>query len=67
MATGIVDQLKACLPDIPLDGMKKVTAAGEYAGPCPFPGCDSDDDGFFVRADKSFMCRKCGVQGDKLD
>lgn len=37
--------------------LKKV--GSEYKGPCPNPDCDSDDDGFWVKRDGTFGCRKC--------
>ena len=37
----------------------------EHHQPCPVPGCDSDDDGFYFRPDNgTFQCRKCGCGRD---
>lgn len=43
--------------------LKKVasTGGGEYAGPCPMPGCSCDHDGFRVQPVKNqWFCRGCG-------
>ena len=37
--------------------LKKV--GDEWKGPCPNPDCDADDDGFWVKKDGSYGCRKC--------
>src|SRR4051812_18786121 len=45
------------------------TDGGEYAGPCPFPDCDADDDGFHVwphAARPRYWCRRCTRHGDTI-
>ena len=37
--------------------LKKV--GDEYKGPCPNRDCDADDDGFWVKMDGTYGCRKC--------
>ena len=65
---GLIARLHAELPEPPMDNMKSKGPSGEFAGPCPFPGCTADTDGFFIREDGSFYCRKCGRHGgDKID
>lgn len=45
----------------------------EWCGACPFPGCDSDDDGFVVGWEGEgrdggmrYLCRKCKETGDAV-
>ncbi len=46
--------LKAALPPIDTDGLKKI--GKEYKGPCP---CCGGDDRYYVRPDNTFGCRGC--------
>lgn len=42
--------------------LRRVAASGggEYGGPCPVPGCTSDDDGFRVQPQQHrWLCRHC--------
>lgn len=45
------------------------THGGEYAGPCPLPGCSSDTDALRVWPEHEggrWWCRKCGRGGDLI-
>ncbi len=45
------------------------TDGGEYWGPCPFPDCSSDDNGFHVwpyREHPGYWCRVCGRTGGPI-
>lgn len=51
--------------------LKKVasTNGGEWSGPCPLPGCTSDDDALNVWPNEDggrWWCRKCGRSGDVI-
>lgn len=70
-----IDQAKACdLLDLAerYTRLRRVaaTGGGEYAGPCPMPGCPSDDDGFRVQPERRrWLCRQCtnGKWQDAID
>ena len=39
----------------------------EWHGACPYPSCDADTDGFWVKDDGTFSCRKCNNAGRSKD
>ena len=62
----MIDRLKEVLPEIKetVPSLKRKTASGEMAGPCPFCG---GTDRFVVFPDGGAMCRQCEFKGDKID
>jgi hypothetical protein len=61
----VIEHLKTILPPISqvAPGLKKKTKK-ELCGPCPFPSCDADHDGFVVFLDSGrYLCRKCTPKG----
>lgn len=64
----LIDALREVLPPIESALTNTKIISGETHAPCPSDTCDSDNDGFYVRKDGSYGCRKCGASGrDHID